>query len=151
MAVWTIRPQGDVLEAASPVMQRYFLYMFREGHQLTQRQPHDPAWLRYLVADSDQDVLKEEAKRNRAMWTTPAFLHAANLYATTSGEIAVPGSGQASAYQFVPITISTVHPNGRIEWHETDQQGNRFILKQNRSTYANAMTKAVKNLLEKLP
>lgn len=151
MALWTIRPQGDVLEAASPVMQRYFLYMFRNGHQLTQPRQHDPAWLRYLAADSDHDVLKEETKRNRAMWTTPAFLHAANLYATTSGEIAKPGSGQDPTYQFVPITIITAHPNGRIEWRETGQPGNRFILKQDRSSYAKTMTSVVKILLEKLP
>lgn len=137
--------QKDILEKLSPRMQNYFLSM------LTQKT--DSRWLAALNGPVDQDALAEYGGRLRNMWCTGGLLHAVGLCVSLQGNIAPSGENPADeVFGFTPIHVQC-DVDGYTEWAacpagETDRY---LFTVMDTSAYPQAMTHAMRSLLEQLP
>jgi len=136
--------QGEILSGLSPRMQNYFLYM------LTRKQ--DANWLKVLWKRPDPRALATFSKQIRHMWCTAGFLHAAGETVTAPGEIVARAAGASSSvFAFEPVAVRCSE-DGQTSWKPASHGSRQFIFHvRDTSHYAQAMTRAMTTLLERLP
>ncbi len=144
---WWEFEQKDVLPFLSPYVQKYFLFMFRDGHEQDNKKAFSINWVRYLKAPIEEDVLEEQCGKGRAMWCTAGFLHATQLTVTADGEI-VPLSDQSDnpVFTFDPISISSIE-NQTIHWKPAKTSNHYILHIHQRDIYDKVMSRALKDLL----
>lgn len=136
--------QSAIYNELSPSVQRYFDYAIgREDNR---------KWLRYLDRPADEKVTAYVQNEVRHMWCTGPIFHSAGKIVTTQGEITDCLNLSAQPiFEYVPIEI-TCSEEGGIHWKETEEPNNRYIFKiTDKSKYRDAMVRAMKTLLCKLP
>jgi hypothetical protein len=137
--------QSEILPYLSERVQNYFMAMYAGGKTA------DGLWLQQLAAPKDAEALAAQGNRDRNMWCTAGFLHAAGLTVTKSGEIVPLKSAREPVFVFEPIRMKC-SAAGVTEWAKDLQSKNRFILRvTDVERYQSAMTSALKSLLTKLP
>lgn len=139
--------QGDVLSQVSPLVRKFFGYVFHAG--ATGQKPSTD-WLQYLLAEEDQTLLSAIAQQPRNMWCTGGFIHAAGFKVTPEGELVALDDKKPSVFEFAPIEIRRCE-GGFVEWEPSDSE-KRFIFHvTNVDRYNSAMTNALLTLLRGLP
>ena len=137
--------QSEILPYLSARVQNYFMAMYGGGKSA------DGLWLQQLAAPKDPGALAAQGSRDRYMWCTAGFLHAAGLTVTTSGAIVPLKSAREEAFAFEPIRV-TCSAGGITGWSKDPRSRNRFILRvTDVERYPSAMTSALKSLLTQLP
>ncbi|MBI5683638.1 MAG: hypothetical protein HZC54_01025 [Verrucomicrobia bacterium] len=137
--------QGDILPHLSERVQNFFMAMYAGGKTA------DGLWLQQLAAPKSAEALAAHGNRDRNMWCTAGFLHAAGLTVTKSGEIMPLKSATDAVFTFEPTRVKC-SAAGVTEWTKDPQSKNRFILRvADVERYQSAMTAALKSLLMKLP
>jgi hypothetical protein len=136
--------QGDILPQLSDRMQNYFMSMYTGG------QSPASLWFQQLAGPKNVEAIAAESRRDRGMWCTAGFLHAAGLAVTKAGQIVPRDSVAAGVFDFTPVRV-TCSPAGVTAWTKDPQSRNRFILRVDVQHYQAAMTTALKSLLAKLP
>jgi len=136
--------QAEILPDLSPRTQNFFLSMFER------RTDHN--WLRYLRQEPDSELLAEFSAKDRHMWCTAGFLHAAGYTVGPDGAIrqrSKAGDRSVCAFEGVSVTCGD---DGVTTWRPEPNSRNRFIFHvRDAQNYPTAMTKAMKSLLTKLP
>lgn len=136
--------QGEILPHLSERLRNVFMSM------LSRRQDH--AWLTYLKGPTNQDLFRAFGEKNRHMWCTGGFLHAAGLAVTQPGDI-VPLNqvGNAAVLSFDPIRVSC-SDEGVTGWSHDPGGTQRYIFRvRDMDHYQTAMTGAMQTLLQDLP
>lgn len=137
--------QSDILPHLSDRMQNFFMAMYARGKAA------DGFWLQELALPKNADALAAQGSRDRNMWCTAGFLHAAGLTVTKSGEIVPLKPATDSVFTFEPIRVKC-SATGVTEWTKDARSKNRFILRvTDVERYQPTMTTALKSLLVKLP
>ncbi|MFA6560636.1 MAG: nucleoside hydrolase [Verrucomicrobiia bacterium] len=137
--------QSDILPYLSDRVQNFFMAMYARGKAA------DGFWLQELAMPKNAEALAAQGKRDRNMWCTAGFLHAAGLTATKAGEIVPLKSASDVVFAFEPIRVKC-SAAGVTEWTKDPQSKNRFILRvTDVERYQSAMTTVLKSLLVKLP
>ena len=137
--------QSEILPCLSERVQNYFMAMYAGGKTA------DGLWLQQLAAPKDAEALAAQGSRDRNMWCTAGFLHAAGLTVTKSGEIVPLKSASDVVFAFEPVRVKC-SAAGVTEWTKDPQSKKRFILRvTDVERYQSAMTSALKSLLTKLP
>jgi len=136
--------QGDILPHLSGRVQNYFAYMLGRAE--------DSNWYRYLHGPRDEALLADQSARDRHMWCTGGFLHAAGKAVAHDGEIIALRAGDGRAVlTFEPIRI-TCDGDGTTRWTLAERPGRRYIVRvRDVAGYGPAMTLAMKTLLMRLP
>lgn len=136
--------QDEILPHLSRQAQSYFAYMF------ARRTDHD--WLRTLGGKPDEAVLANQSGKDRNMWCTAGFFHAAGYTILSDG--ATPGRDAGTndaVFSFDPIRITGMDPGGN-EWEPDPNSTRRFIFHvRDPEHYGSAVTHAMKSLLVTLP
>ncbi len=132
--------QSEILPHLSRQVQSYFAYMFARRT--------DQNWLRVLEGKPDEAVLADQAAKNRNMWCTAGFFHAAGYTITPDGATPRRDAGAGDAvFSFDPIRITGTGPDGS-DWTPDPNATNRFIFHvRNTQHYGPAATQAMKSLL----
>ncbi len=134
--------QGEILPHLSRRVQSYFAYMFARRT--------DQNWLRVLEGKPDEAVLADQAAKDRNMWCTAGFFHAAGYTITPDGRTLAQGDDDA-VFSFDPIRLLGTGPDGS-DWTSDPTAANRFIFHvRNVDRYGPAATQAMKSLLATLP
>lgn len=137
--------QSEILPQLSDRVQNFFLFMYARG------KIPDGFWLEQLTAPVNADAIAAQGTRDRNMWCTAGFLHAAGLTVNKAGEILLKDSARDPVFVFEPIRVKC-SAAGMTEWTKDPQSKNRFILRvTDVERYPAAMTSALKSLLTKLP
>jgi hypothetical protein len=137
--------QSDILPHLSDRVQNFFMAMYARGKAA------DGFWLQELAMPKNAEALAAQGSRDRNMWCTAGFLHAAGLTATKSGAIVPLRSARDAVFTFEPIRVKC-SAAGVTEWTKDPRSKNRFILRvTDVEHYQSAMTAALKSLLMKLP
>jgi len=136
--------QGDILPHLSKNVRNYFAYMFARKT--------DHNWLRTLEEEPAKALLAEVAGKDRHMWCTAGFFHAAGYTIAADGKTPKrDAKTDAAVFSFDPIRIINMGPGGN-EWTPDPSSTERFIFHvRDTDDYESAMTKAMKALLTKLP
>jgi len=136
--------QGDVLPHLSEKVQIYFAYMFARKT--------DQHWLRCLEGKPDKTLLADVGTKDRHMWCTAGFFHAAGYGVAPDGTTPKLGMAtNATVYSFDPIKITGMGPGGN-EWTPDPNSTKRFIFHvRDTDHYQPAVTEAMKSLLMDLP
>jgi tRNA-Thr(GGU) m(6)t(6)A37 methyltransferase TsaA len=135
--------QDQILPDLSNRVQNFFLSM------LSRRL--DYAWLPPLTGPVDDALLMEFGAKDRHMWCTGGFFHAAGLTVTRSGEIIpLDQAGGAAVLSFDPIRVSC-SDKGVTQWTHDAQSKDRYIFHvRDMDQYQLAMVKGMKTLLQSL-
>lgn len=134
--------QDEILPELSPEMQNFFMFALSRSA--------DNQWLKVMNAPVNPEHTAYFGARNRNMWCTGGFLHAAGLKATCAGEIVSLDAPEEAAYGFVPVKLSC-DEKGHVEWAETDEPTDRYIYCVHQpKAYGPSLTTAMKNLLKAL-
>lgn len=144
--------QKEVLPFLSPRIQNYFAYMYRDGLYQKEKKQHDIYWLSYLNSPVEHDVIDYHSQQIRGMWCTAGFIHAAGKTVTKDGKI-VPlnQASEQAVFTFDPIEIEFKDPRN-FTWKHSPTSNKRFIFHvKDQEHYEQAMTKAIKTLLQSLP
>ena len=137
--------QGDILPFLSDREQNYFMAMYAGGKTA------DGLWLQQLAAPKNPEALAAQGSRDRNMWCTAGFLHAAGLTVAASGGIVPLKAAKEPVFVFEPIRVKC-SADGVTEWSKDSHAKNRFILRiTDVERYPSAMTAALKSLLTQLP
>jgi hypothetical protein len=153
---WKFR-QGDVLKTAPAELQNFFLYALTTGRQwkaTPKPATNDP--IGFLSGDVDAAARREVWKRERNMWCTAPFLHAAGrqvILAAPRRWVAEPaGKDHRNAvglFEFVPGRI-TIGERGLTTFRETrqldDQNPVRAFKVLDPDRYGEAMTSCLREL-----
>jgi len=136
--------QGDILPYLSERMQNFFVYM------LAKRQDHE--WLTCLTGGRDEQLLETFGTQDRHMWCTGGFLHTVGKTVATDGAIVEHDrAGDSAVFSFDPIRVSCSN-EGVTKWAHDVAATNRYIFHvRDLRRYREAMTKAMRSLLRKLP
>jgi hypothetical protein len=136
--------QRDILPHLSNQARNYFAFMFGRYE--------DSSWLAYLQQTPDAELLNAQGAKDRHMWCTAGFLHAAGYVVAPDGRIWPRDvATERSVFSFDPIEVSCT-PDGLTRWSPDPSSTNRFIFHvRDRKSYEAAMTKAMRSLLETLP
>ncbi len=136
--------QAEILPHLSRQVQNYFVYMF------ARRTDHN--WLRTLEGKPDAAVVADQATRDRNMWCTAGFFHAAGYTIASDGATRSLDAGADDAvFSFDPIKITGTGP-GKDEWTPDPNATRRFIFHvRDTKHYPSAATQAMKSLLMTLP
>ncbi|MGE5294742.1 MAG: hypothetical protein ACM3VT_07925, partial [Solirubrobacterales bacterium] len=136
--------QSEILPYLSRQVQNYFAYMFARKT--------DHSWLRTLDGKPDEAVLADQATKDRAMWCTAGFFHAAGYTITPDGSTPRRNAGAADAvFSFDPVRLTGAGPDGS-DWTSDPNAANRFIFHvRDTQRYGPAVTQAMKSLLMTLP
>lgn len=136
--------QGDILPFLSERVQNYFMAMYAGGKTA------DGMWLQQLTVPKNAEAIAALGNRDRNMWCTAGFLHAAGLTVTKSGEIVPLKSAREPVFVFEPVHVKC-STDGVTEWSNDPHSKNRFILRvTDVERYPSAMTSALKSLLIRL-
>ena len=136
--------QKEILPFLSGNVQDYFAYMF--GRFTDQTFPLK------MKTEQRNELLEQTGDAIRHMWCTAGFLHAAGYSVDREGAL-LKRSGEEgkSVFSFDPVRIQC-DGKGVTEWAPDAKAKARFIFHvRDREHYAQAMTKAMKTLLMKLP
>ena len=135
--------QKEVLPYLSENLQKFFAYALGRVS--------DNRWLSYLKYPVNRDIVDAHGEMYRSMWCTAGFLHTAGKTVTVDGEIVDLGTeGIEPVFDFVPIEV-TCGDDGRVKWQEAPSE-NRFIFKiLNVEKYTDAMIKALRELVSRMP
>ncbi|MFZ2644009.1 MAG: hypothetical protein WA117_23665 [Verrucomicrobiia bacterium] len=137
--------QSEILPHLSDRVRNYFMAMYAGGKTA------DGLWLQQLAAPKNAEALTTQGSRDRNMWCTAGFLHAAGLTVTKSGEIVPLNAARDAVFTFEPVHVQC-SAAGLTEWTKDPKSRNRFILRvTDVEHYQSAMTAALKSLLTKLP
>ncbi|MCX7887760.1 MAG: hypothetical protein N3B01_10990, partial [Verrucomicrobiae bacterium] len=137
--------QGEVLPHLSNRLQNFFLFMY------SARKIPDGLWLQQLTAPVDAVEVAVQSARDRNMWCTAGFLHAAGLTVSKSGEIGLLTTTRDPVFTFEPIRVKC-SAAGVTEWTKDPLSKDRFILRvTDVERYPSAMTAALKSLLMEQP
>lgn len=136
--------QGQILPHLSDRIQNFFISM------LGRRQDHN--WLKYLEGPNDEGQLTTFGAKDRHMWCTGGFFHAAGLTITRTGKIFPFGRADDKVVlSFDPIRVSCSN-DGVTEWSRDPSSTHRYIFHvQDMDHYQPAMIEAMKTLLRSLP
>lgn len=136
--------QGEILPHLSTRVQNYLAYMFARRT--------DQNWLRILEGKPDEAVLADQAAKDRNMWCTAGFFHAAGYTITYDGATPRRDTGAGDAvFSFDPIRLLGAGPDGS-DWTPDPNATNRFIFHvRDTQRYGPAATQAMKTLLGTLP
>ena len=136
--------QDEILPHLSEKMRGYFYYMLGRSA--------DPNWLKSLSKLPDKQAVDYFGQQERGMWCTGGFLHAAGFTVTREGAIIPLNEADGNeAFTFDPIEV-TCDDRGVTRWSNQKSSKNRFIFHvRDTGNYCQAMTKAMKSLLEELP
>ena len=136
--------QDEILPHLSRQVQSYFAYMFARKT--------DHSWLRTLECKPEEAVVADQATKDRNMWCTAGFFHAAGYTILPDGTTHRLNAGAADAvFSFDPIRITGTGP-GKDEWTPDPNATRRFIFHvRDTKHYPSAATKAMKSLLTTLP
>lgn len=136
--------QGDILPHLSESVQNYFAYMFARKT--------DQNWLRTLEGKPDEALLADVAQKDRHMWCTAGFFHAAGYTITPDGSTSrLDADTNGAVFSFDPIKITSMGPGGN-EWVPDPGSTRRFIFHvRDTDNYRSATTQAMKSLLTTLP
>ncbi|MCF7973836.1 MAG: tRNA (N6-threonylcarbamoyladenosine(37)-N6)-methyltransferase TrmO [Phycisphaerae bacterium] len=135
--------QDQILPDLSNPLQNVFLSM------LDRRQ--DQAWLAYLKGPVDEGLLKDFGAKDRHMWCTGGFFHAAGLAVTRTGEI-LPRhqAGDTGVLSFDPIKVAC-SDTGVTQWtHDAGSKDRSIFHVRDIDHYQSAMTQGMKTLLQGL-
>jgi len=134
--------QDQILPDLSNHMQNFFLSM------LGRRQDH--AWLACLTDAADEALLAEFGAKDRHMWCTGGFFHAAGLTVTCTGEIVPLDQVSDAVLTFDPIKVSC-SDKGVTQWTPDAESKDRYMFHvRDVDHYQSAMTKGMKTLLQSL-
>ncbi len=136
--------QREILPHLSERMQNFFAYV------LGQKQDH--RWLTYLTGPREEPLLETLGGQDRHMWCTGGFLHAAGKTVVADGSIVERDqAGDSGVFSFDPIRLSC-SDEGVTRWdHEEAPRGRYLFHVRRTANYQEAMTKAMKSLLMRLP
>ncbi len=136
--------QSEILPHLSERVQNFFAYA------LGKKQDHQ--WLTYLIGPREAPLLESCGQQDRHMWCTGGFLHAAGRTVSTEGEIVARGStGDSAVFSFDPIRLSC-SDGGVTKWAHDKAATSRYIFHvRDLVRYQEAMTKAMRSLLGRLP
>ena len=137
--------QDGILPHLSDRVQNYFMAMYAGGKTA------DGLWLQQLAAPKNAEALAAQCGRDRNMWCTAGFLHAAGLTVTKTGAIVPLKLAGGAVFAFEPVRVKC-SAAGVTEWTKDARSKNRFILHvTDVEHYQSAMTAALKSLLATLP
>jgi hypothetical protein len=146
--------QGEILPHLSPGMQRYFLSMFRDGRFFEEERDASALqadWLRELRRPIDSKAMQSIEAMQRNMWCTAGFLHSVGKTVTPDGKIVPLGKAESPVYSFDSIEV-TCNENAVTSWKSTSEKTDRYRFHvRNLERYPEAMTRAMRTLLEQLP
>ena len=136
--------QSEILPHLSERMQNFFTYV------LGKKQDHQ--WLTYLTGPREERLLETVGMQDRHMWCTGGFLHAAAKTVVADGSlVARDRAGDSVVFSFDPIRLSC-SDEGVTKWDHDETARGRYIFHVRKTTsYQEAMTKAMKSLLQRLP
>jgi len=147
--------QKEILPHLSPRVQNYFAFMFKQGSSEKDRVKEAdalrPDWLRTLDGPLQEEVLARQGGREREMWSTAGFFHAAGLTVTGAGEIVPRDTTTSSLFSFDPVRVAC-DSEGITRWEPDPTSRRRYLfLVQDAERYPAAMTAALRTLLKTLP
>jgi hypothetical protein len=136
--------QSEILPHLSERMQNFFAYA------LGKKQDH--TWLTYLTGPREAQLLETFGTQDRHMWCTGGFLHAAGQTVSAGGGIVKrDGTGDSAVFSFDPIQLSC-SDEGVTKWAHDKAATSRYIFHvRDLAGYQEAMTKAMRSLLRRLP
>lgn len=136
--------QSEILAHLSERMQNFFAYV------LGKKQDH--RWLTYLMGPREDQSLETFGTQDRHMWCTGGFLHAAGQTVSAEGRIVErDGTGDSAVFSFDPIQLSC-SDEGVTKWAHDRAATARYIFHvRDLAGYQEAMTKAMRSLLGRLP
>jgi hypothetical protein len=136
--------QSAILPHLSGRMQNFFACV------LGKKQDH--RWLTYLTGPREEKLLETVGAQERHMWCTGGFLHAAGKTVLADGSIVERNrAGDSAIFSFDPIRLSC-SDGGVTRWDHDETARGRYIFHvRNVAGYQEAMTKAMKSLLCRLP
>jgi hypothetical protein len=136
--------QSEILPHLSERMQNFFAYM------LGKKQDHQ--WLTYLTGPREAPLLESCGTQDRHMWCTGGFLHAAGRTVSAEGKmVECEGAGDSAVFSFDPIQFSC-SDKGVTKWARDKTATRRYIFHvRDLARYQEAMTKAMRSLLQRLP
>lgn len=136
--------QKDVLSYLRKGMKQYFSYALsrEESNQ----------WLAYLKKDVNEELLEQQGRKLREMWSTAGIFHAAGKTVDVNGKIwDIEKCKRETVFDVVPIS-AVCDDFGRVTWKRTEKSNQYIFVKtEGRQTYAKAMTNAIKEILSVLP
>lgn len=139
--------QGSLLNQLSPSIRKFFAYVFETT---ADGQKPSSDWLRYLLAEENQALLRTIGEHHRNMWCTGGFIHAAGCGVTSEGELVSHHSNEPTVFEFLPIEIRKCE-QGVVDWLPKENK-QRFIFHvTDCDHYATAMTRALLAVLRRLP
>jgi hypothetical protein len=143
--------QSEILPHLSDRVQNFFMFMYAAGSSGGKPLANERLWLQQLTGPKDAAALAAQGSRDRNVWCTAGFLHAAGLTVTKTGEIVPRDSAREPVFVFEPIRVKCA-ADGVTEWTKDPTSKNRFILRvTDIERYQAAMTAALKSLVTKLP
>jgi hypothetical protein len=136
--------QSEILPDLSQRMQNFFAYV------LGKKQDHQ--WLTYLTGPREEKLLETVGTQDRHMWCTGGFLHSAGKTVVADGSIVErDDAGDAGVFAFDPVRVSC-SDEGVTKWdHDEAARGCYNFHVRKTADYQEAMTKAMKSLLRRLP
>jgi hypothetical protein len=136
--------QSEILPHLSERMQNFFAYV------LGKKQDH--RWLTYLTGYREEPLLGTLGAQDRHMWCTGGFLHAAGKTVVADGSIVERDkAGDSVVFSFDPIRLSC-SDGGVTKWDHEEAARGRYVFHVPKiASYQEAMTKAMKSLLRRLP
>ena len=141
--------QEEILPTLSPRLQNYFLSMYAAGKR--NAAAGGPPWLQQLNGPVDAALLADEFGRDRNMWSTAGFLHAAGLGVTKAGAVVERAGAQDPVFVFEPVQVRC-SAAGVTTWSKDPAATNRFLMRvTDLERYPPAMTAALKAELGALP
>lgn len=143
--------QNEILPGLSPRLQNYFLSMYAAGRRDAPPGPAARPWLQELSEPVDAAALAAQGARDRNMWSTAGFLHAAGLSVTKAGEVVPRASAVAPVFVFEPIRVRCTAA-GVTTWSSDPASTNRFLLRvTDVERYSPAMSAALRTEVGSLP
>jgi hypothetical protein len=136
--------QSEILPHLSQRVQNFFAYV------LGKKQDHQ--WLTYLTGPREVPLLEGCGTQDRHMWCTGGFLHAAGRTVSAEGTIVErDASGNSAVFSFDPIRLSC-SDGGVTKWAHDKAATSCYIFRvRDLARYQEAMTKAMRSLLQRLP
>jgi hypothetical protein len=147
--------QKDILPHLSPRLQNYFAFMFKQGDsekdQVEEAEALRSNWLRTLDGPLQKEVLARQGERERWMWSTAGFFHAAGLTVTAAGEIVPRDAATPALFSFDPVRVAC-DSEGITRWEANPSSRTRYLFRvHDAERYPAAMTAALRTLLKTLP
>ena len=146
--------QRDVLPFLSGRVQRFFLFMFVHGRFVSESQRDiipPTEWLNSLVEPVGSVLMESVSRMDRNMWCTAGFLHAVGATVTNNGQVAPLENATDPVFVFESVGVSC-SAEAVTRWEPAEEASKRFLFRVlDPTSYAAAMTAALRHLLQRLP